>query len=184
MKMFIKTFDYNKVYFVRVNNETTIRKMILSNEELIYKSSSVLKRTFTIAGIGEVIIYYNYKGNKTLVNGEVNDRFTFETYENLNGKSLESQHIDFDKYEEKRFAKLNGIEYRTTDYGIDYMFLYKWDGMNAVKYKVYLFNLLRDATYSMIMPTFNDETLKELGYYLTKEKCENDNVIEVIDFSY
>ena len=63
----IHTYDFKKVYFVKVKGEKVIRKMILSNEELIYKGvyDYYLKRTFTIAGIGEVVKYTHHNGNSS-----------------------------------------------------------------------------------------------------------------------
>lgn len=189
MKHYYADFKINKVYFVRINGEKVVRKMILSNEELSfegeYRSIITLKRTFTIAGIGEIIKQYCYKGCTTYVNGKEDDYFTYKVYTDLNGTELESVYIDHDEFVNRKFFQLHNIIYKQADYGIYYAFVYVWDGMKPIKTKIYLHNICnKECVYSLIAPSFNKDDLKQMGYYLNAEDCEKDNVIEVIDFSF
>ena len=63
--------------------------------------------------------------------------------------------------------------------------MWEWDGINAVEKRVSLYNFLKYGDeVSLISPTFDKKYFKSKGLYLTKEDCENDNVVEVIDFSF
>jgi hypothetical protein len=186
----VHIYDYKKVYFVQVNKEKVIRKMIITNEELLYKDvyDYYLKRTFTIAGIGEVVKYTHHNGNiNWVVNGNKVDEFTFKIYTDLNGTSFNRDWSeDLYKYHEERFANANGIFHKRSEYGgYVEMYMWEWDGINAVKRKVSLYNFLKCGDeVSLISPTFDKKYFKSKGFYLTKEECENDNVVEVVDFSF
>lgn len=189
MKHYYEDFEINKVYFVRVNGEKVVRKMILSNEELFfegnYGSILTLKRTFTIAGIGEIIKSYCYKGCTTYVNGKKEDYFTYKIYTDLNGTELKSVYVDHNEFVERKFFQLHNIVYKQADYGIYYAFVYVWDGMKPIKTKIYLHDICnKESVYSLITPSFYKDDLKKMGYYVDAEDCEKDNVIEVIDFSF
>ena len=188
----VYTYDYKKVYFVQVNKEKVIRKMIVSNEELFYKDvyDYFLKRTFTIAGIGEVVKYIHHNGNTNwVINGNDVDEFTFKVYTDLNGTTLNRDlQEDLYNYHKEKFAKANNINIlckRSEFGGYIEMYMGEWDGIKAVKTHVSLYNLLkRGDVVSLISPTFDKKYFKSKGLYLTKEDCENDNVVEVIDFSF
>ena len=186
----IYTYDLEKVYFVQLKGEKTIRKMILSNEELFYIDvyNYYLKRTFTIAGIGEVVKYTHHNGDTNwMVNGNDVDEYSFNIYTDLNGTSLNRDlKEDLYKYHEERFAKANGISYKRSEFGgyIE-MYMWEWNGIKAITRKVSLFNFLKcNDVVSLISPTFDKEYFKSKGLYLTKEECENDNVVELVDFSF
>ena len=186
----VYTYDFKKVYFVQVKGEKVIRKMILSNEELIYKGvyDYYLKRTFTIAGIGEVVKYTHHNGNTNwVINGNDVDKFSFSVYTDLNGTSFNSDlKEDLYKYHEERFAKANGIFRKRSEFGgYVEMYMWEWNGINAIRTKVSLYNFLKCGDeVSLISPTFDKGYFKSKGLYLTKEECENDNVVELVDFSF
>ena len=185
----VYTYDFKKVYFIKVKGEKVIRKMILSNEELFYKDvyDYFLKRTFTIAGIGEVVKYTHHNGNSNwVINGNDVDKFQFNVYTDLNGTSFNSDlKEDLYKYHEERFAKANGIFCKRSEFGgYVEMYMWEWNGINAIRTNVSLCNFLKCGDeVSLISPTFDKEYFKSKGLYLTKEECENDNVVELVDFS-
>ena len=186
----IHTYDFKKVYFVKIKGEKVIRKMILSNEELFYKGvyDYYLKRTFTIAGIGEVVKYLHHTGKSNwVINGKDVDGFSFYVYTDLNGTSLNNDlQVDLYNYHQERFAIANGIFYKRSEFGghID-MYMWEWDGINAIKREVYLHRFLKFGDdISLISPTFDKEYFKSKGLYLTKAECEEDNIVELIDFSF
>ena len=187
----IHTYDFKKVYFVKVKGEKVIRKMILSNEELIYKGvyDYYLKRTFTIAGIGEVVKYTHHNGNSNywVINGKDVNEFSFYIYTDLNGTSLNNDlKVELYNYHHKRFAQANGIFYKRSEFGGHInMYMWEWDGINAIQREVYLHSFLKFGNeISLISPTFDKEYFKSKGLYLTKAECEKDNVVELIDFSF
>lgn len=183
-------YELDKVYFIKMRGEKVIRKMVLSNEELTfegpYKNIYILKRTFTIAGIGEVFKYYNYDGrNWFVINGEIRKDISFEVYSDLNGGRVPTIEMDHDEYVCNRFYKLHNFKTEYSAYGRNNAIVYTWDGFKAVKSNIYIYQICdRNYTYSLISPSFSKDDFKEMGYYLTAEECENDNIIEVIDFSF
>ena len=66
-----------------------------------YRNILTLKRTFTIAGIGEIIKSYCYKGCTTYVNGKKKITFTYKVYTDLNGTELKSVYIDHNEFVRK-----------------------------------------------------------------------------------
>ena len=188
MAMSINTYELERVYFVQIKGEKVIRKMILSNEELIYYGpyDMCIKRTFTIAGIGEVIKHaYDNGLSKWTINGVKVNEFTFNVYSDLNGGKLPNPRMEIYDYVNETFAKIHNI-FRTCPSGKSiYMYMWKWDGIKAVKESVYLSKFIKEGeTISLITPKFSEEDFNNMGFYLTKEKCENTNIVEVIDFSF
>ena len=190
MSTSVNIYDYKKVYFVQVNKEKVIRKMVVSNEELFYKDvyDYYLKRTFTIAGIGEVVKYTHHNGKSNwVINGNDVDDFTFKIYTDLDGSIFNRDWSEnLYVYHEERFAKANGIFCKRSEYGNHVeMYMWEWDGIKAIKRNVSPHNFLKYGDeVSLISPTFDKKYFKSKGLYLTKEECENDNVVEVIDFSF
>jgi hypothetical protein len=177
----INKYDYKKVYFIKLHDEKVIRKMILSDERLHYISphNFYIIRTFTVAGIGEVVKYYHFDSNRneTFVNG-IKQKLGFNVYNDIDGTS-KFQSVDAYDYYREQFASIHNISYD----GI--MFVWKWDGIVAKKCCLSISEILtKECNISLMEPTFDKDYLKERNIYLTKSDCENDNVVEVIDFSF
>lgn len=180
-------YNYNQVYFVKFNNEMVIRKMVLTNEELIWNGvyNFWYKRTLTIAGIGEVCLYINENGDKfRTINGKRED-FTFQVYTDLEGTILPNTSVNFNGFIVEKFAKLHNLEAIYNSYHGKEMICYKWNGLKAIREVLSFYQILqKGGLYSLVSPTFTDEYFKRMGIYKTKTECEKNNDVVLVDFSY
>ena len=180
-------FNYNQVYFVKFGNEMVIRKMVLTNEELIWNGvyNFWYKRTLTIAGIGEVCLYINENGDKfRTINGNRED-FKLHTYTDLEGTILPNTSVHFNGFIVEKFAKLHNLEVANVFYHGKEMICYKWNGIKAIREELSFYQILqKGGLYSLVSPTFTDDDFKRMGIYKTKTECEKNNDVVLVDFSY